>query len=47
MAKVLGSGFKIRSESLTLVKPIMDEPSNFGSPSLICSGVKVIAEIVV
>ncbi len=47
MAKVLGSGFKIRSESSTFVKPIIDEPSNFGNPSLICSGVKVMAEIVV
>jgi hypothetical protein len=47
IAKVFGSGFNRRSESLMLAKPIIDEPSNFGSPSLICSDVNVLAEIVV
>ena len=42
-----GSGFSNRSESSIVVKPTIDEPSNFGNPSLICSGVKVFAEIVV
>ncbi len=47
MANVLGSGFRSKSESSILVKPTIDEPSNFGKPSLICSGVNVSAEIVV
>ena len=32
IAKVLGSGFSIRSESAISVNPTIDEPSNFGNP---------------
>ena len=36
IANVLGSGFKIKSESAISVNPTIDEPSNFGKPSSIC-----------
>ena len=47
VANELGSGFSIKSESSILVNPTIEEPSSFGRPSSIWSGVNVLAEIVV